>query len=85
MQRPRRALNNCTDAKRAELTKQYDQRLAERQARQQAMRTACQGKTHGKAVQVKRRQTNNSMANVSFTSSLNQPVSTFRNQGICIA
>ena len=42
-----------TDAKRAELTKQYDQRLAEHQAHQQAMFKACQGKANGTAVQVK--------------------------------
>ncbi|CAB1217371.1 hypothetical protein [Acinetobacter bouvetii] len=42
-----------TDAKRAELTKQFDQRLAERQAHQQAMLKACQGKANGTAVQVK--------------------------------
>lgn len=42
-----------TDAKRAEMTKQYDQHLAERQARQQAVAKACQGQTHGKAVQLK--------------------------------
>ncbi len=33
-----------TDAKRAELTKQFDQRLAQHQAHQQAMLQACQGK-----------------------------------------
>jgi len=42
-----------TDAKRAELTQQYDQRLAERQARQQTATKACQGQTDGKAVQLK--------------------------------
>ncbi|MGE8559393.1 MAG: hypothetical protein ACN6NJ_00350 [Acinetobacter sp.] len=42
-----------TDAKRAELTKQFDQRLAERQAKQQAMLKACQGQANGKAVQLK--------------------------------
>ena len=42
-----------TDAKRAELTKQYDQRLAEHQAHQQAVFKACQGKANGTAVQVK--------------------------------
>ncbi len=42
-----------TDAKRAELTKQFDQRLAERQARQQAVLKACQGKTNGTAVALK--------------------------------
>ena len=42
-----------TDAQRAELTKQFDQRLAERQATQHAIVKACQGQTHGKVVQVK--------------------------------
>lgn len=42
-----------TDAKRAELTQKFEQRLAERQARQQAIAQACQGQTHGKAVQIK--------------------------------
>lgn len=42
-----------TDAKRAELTKAYDQRLAERQARQQAILKACEGQSNGKAVQIK--------------------------------
>ncbi|WP_374664646.1 hypothetical protein [Acinetobacter sp.] len=42
-----------TDAKRAELTKQFDQRLAERQAKQQAIAKACQGKTDGTAVAFK--------------------------------
>ncbi|RGD88808.1 hypothetical protein [Acinetobacter sp. SWAC57] len=42
-----------TDAKRAELTKQYAQRLAERQARQEAMAKACQGQPDGKSVQIK--------------------------------
>ena len=42
-----------TDAKRAELTKQFDQRLAEGQAKQQAIMKACQGKTDGSAVAIK--------------------------------
>lgn len=42
-----------TDAKRAELIKAYDQRLAQRQAQQQAMAKACVGQSHGKAVQIK--------------------------------
>jgi len=42
-----------TDVKRAELTTQFDQRLAQRQAKQQAMLKACQGQAHGKAVQLK--------------------------------
>lgn len=42
-----------TDAKRAELTKQFDQRLAERQAKQQAIMKACRGKTDGSAVAIK--------------------------------
>ncbi|MEG0342116.1 hypothetical protein ACK1JC_02740 [Acinetobacter sp. TY2] len=42
-----------TDAKRAELTKQFDQRLAQRQVQQQAIFKACQGQSNGKTVQVK--------------------------------
>jgi hypothetical protein len=42
-----------TDAQRAELTKRYDQRLADIQAKQQAVAKACQGKTDGAAVQIK--------------------------------
>lgn len=42
-----------TDARRAELTQQFAQRLAERQAIQQAIAKACQGQTHGKAIQIK--------------------------------
>lgn len=42
-----------TDAKRAELSQQFNQRLAERQALQTAFAKACQGQSHGKAVQVK--------------------------------
>ena len=42
-----------TDAKRAELVKQYDQRLAQRQARQQAMANACNGKIAGQTVKIK--------------------------------
>lgn len=48
-----RSSEPLTDAKRAELTKQFDQRLAQRQAHQQAMLKACQGKANGAAVQVK--------------------------------
>lgn len=50
---PRGQQEPLTDAKRAELTKQFDQRLAERQARQQAIAQACKGQTNGKAVQIK--------------------------------
>lgn len=42
-----------TDAQRAEMTKKFDQRLAERQAREQAIFKACQGQKDGKAVQIK--------------------------------
>ena len=42
-----------SDAKRAELTKQFDQRLAQRQAHQQAILQACQAKKDGSAVQIK--------------------------------
>lgn len=42
-----------TDAQRAELTKKFDQRLAEKQAIQQAIAKACQGQKDGKVVQIK--------------------------------
>lgn len=42
-----------TDAKRKELTNQYNQRLAQRQAQQQAFAKACVGQTHAKTVQIK--------------------------------
>ncbi len=42
-----------TDAQRAEMVKQFDLRLAERQAKQKAIQTACQGQTTGKAVHIK--------------------------------
>lgn len=42
-----------TDTRRAELTQQFDQRLAKRQAIQQTIAKACQGQTHGKAIQIK--------------------------------
>jgi hypothetical protein len=42
-----------TDAERAEMVKQFDLRLAERQAKQKAIQTACQGQSVGKAVQIK--------------------------------
>lgn len=42
-----------TDAERAEMVKQFDLRLAERQAKQKAIQTACQGQTSGQAVQIK--------------------------------
>jgi hypothetical protein len=50
---PMQSAELLTDAKRAELTKQFDQRLAQHQAHQQAMLKACQGQPNGKAVQVK--------------------------------
>jgi len=50
---PMQSKQPLTDAKRAELTKQYDQRLAQRQAHQQAVLKACQGQPNGKAVQIK--------------------------------
>lgn len=58
-----------TNAQRAELTKQFDQRLAERQAKQQAILKACQGQTDGKAVQVKAG-AQTIMVSVQFVSSL---------------
>lgn len=42
-----------TDAQRAELVKQYDQRLAERQAKQKALIQACQGKKDAATAQIK--------------------------------
>ncbi len=42
-----------TDAQRVELVKKFDQRLAEKQARQQAIAKACKGQKDGKAVQIK--------------------------------
>ena len=42
-----------TDAKRAEMVKQFDLRLAQQQAKQQAIQTACQGKTVGQNVELK--------------------------------
>lgn len=42
-----------TNAKRAELIKAYDLRLAQRQAQQQAIAQACAGQTDGKIVQIK--------------------------------
>lgn len=41
-----------TDAQRAELTKQFDQRLALRQVHHNAMLQACQGKANGTATQL---------------------------------
>ena len=65
-----------TDAQRAELTKQFDQRLAQRQVHQQAMRQACQGKKTG--LQYRSRWVNTpSMANALFVSSLKRlPINT---------
>ena len=42
-----------TDAQRAEMTKQFDQRLAQRQAMQKAMVQACQSQKAGAPVQIK--------------------------------
>lgn len=50
---PMQSAEPLTDAKRTELTRQFDQRLAQHQAHQQAMLKACQGQPNGKAVQVK--------------------------------
>lgn len=41
-----------TDAERAEMVKQFDLRLAQRQAQQKAIQTACQGQSAGKAVHI---------------------------------
>lgn len=67
-----------TDAKRAELTQQYAQRLADRQAKQQAFAQACFGQTDGKAVQIKvGDKTVNGQCHVRFEANLpqKQPVS----------
>ena len=48
-----RGAEPLTDARRAELTQQFAQRLAERQAKQQAILNACQGKKAGQTVQIK--------------------------------
>jgi hypothetical protein len=50
-QTPRNAV--MTDAERAEMVKEFDLRLAQRQAQQKAIQSACQGQTTGKAVQIK--------------------------------
>lgn len=42
-----------TDAQRAEMTKNFDQRLAQRQAREQAIFKACQGQKSGQNVELK--------------------------------
>lgn len=42
-----------TDAKRSELVKLYDQRLAEKQATENAFRQACNGQTNGQKVKIK--------------------------------
>ena len=42
-----------TDAQRAELTKKFDQRLAQHQANQNAMAQACQGQKAGTTIQLK--------------------------------
>ena len=42
-----------TDAKRSEMVKKYEQRLAEKQATQNALREACNGQTAGQKVQIK--------------------------------
>ncbi len=52
MQRPQRG-EVLTDAQRAEMTKQYDQRLAQRQAHQQACAKPAKVKPMVKNVQVK--------------------------------
>lgn len=52
MMRPQRG-EKLTDAQRQQMVQQYDQRLKEKQAFQQAVETACKGQTDGKAVQIK--------------------------------
>jgi hypothetical protein len=50
---PRQHGTVMTDAERAEMVKQFDLRLAQRQAQQKAIQTACQGQTSTQAVQIK--------------------------------
>lgn len=50
--RPMQKREALTDAKRAELVKQFDQRLLARQAHEQALLTACQGKKVGQSTQI---------------------------------
>jgi hypothetical protein len=52
MMRPQRG-EKLTDAQRQQMVQQYDQRLKEKQAFQQAVETACKGQADGKAVQIK--------------------------------
>jgi DNA polymerase II large subunit len=52
MMRPQRG-EKLTDAQRQHMVQQFDQRLKEKQAFQQALETACKGQTDGKAVQIK--------------------------------
>ena len=42
-----------SDAERAEMVKQFDLRLAERQAKQKAIQSACQGQSAAKTVNIK--------------------------------
>jgi len=52
MMRPQRG-EKLTDAQRQQMVQQFDQRLKEKQAFQQAVETACKGQADGKAVQIK--------------------------------
>ncbi|PWB14273.1 hypothetical protein DCO44_10220 [Acinetobacter sp. AM] len=52
MMRPQRG-DKLTDAQRQQMVQQYDQRLREKQAFQQAVETACKGQADGKVVQIK--------------------------------
>ncbi|OTG83226.1 hypothetical protein B9T31_14140 [Acinetobacter sp. ANC 4558] len=62
-----------TDARRAELTQQFDQHLAQRQAQQKAVSQACQGRNVGTAIQIKLgEQVINGQCNVRFIP--NQPM-----------
>lgn len=52
MMRPQHG-EKLTDAQRQQMVQQFDQRLREKQAFQQAVETACKGQIDGKAVQIK--------------------------------
>lgn len=52
MMRPQRG-EKLTDAQRQQMVQQFDQRLKEKQAFQQAVETACKGQADGKVVQIK--------------------------------
>ena len=68
-----------TDAQRAELTKKFDQRLAQHQANQNAMAQACQGQKAGTTIQLKMgEQTINGKCEVRFQLRLIHSISACR-------